>query len=336
MHRLICALILLTTVVRAAEPLHVCATVTDLGDLVRAVGGDDVQVTVFARGGDDPHFVDPRPGFAKALAKADLVVSIGLELEIGWLPVVVTQARNPRLVAGQPAWLEASSAIEVQGKPSGDIDRSHGHVHAGGNPHFLSDPVRGIQVAHAIAVRLGEIAPDRAEACTGRYRTFALDLGRRLLGEAVVKRVGDAGVLMALEKNRLRDAIGDGADLGGWLAQAKAVRGASLVADHDLWPYLAERLGFRIVAFLEPEPGVPPTTRHLADVASVAKNAGAAAIISTPYFDPRHARFVADRAGIPVVVLAHQAGSLEDAPDWMGMLDRNVRALAAAMPAPKP
>ena len=191
-------LALLVAVAGAAEPLHVCATTTDLGDLVRAVGGEDVAVTVFARGGDDPHFVEPRPSFAKALAGAELVVSVGMELELGWLPTVLTQARNPRLAPGQPGSFAASSAIVPLGLPSGPVDRSQGHVHAGGNPHFLSDPVCGVQVAKALSARLGQLRPDLAAACETRYRSFTLHVARQLLGPALVQRVGDNRVVTAL------------------------------------------------------------------------------------------------------------------------------------------
>lgn len=333
MHRIF-LLALITAITSAAEPLRVCATVPDLGDLARAVGGDDVQVTVFARGGDDPHFVDPRPSFAKSLARADLVVSVGLQLEIGWLPVVVTQSRNPRLAPGQPAWFEAATAVTVLDRPVGEVDRSHGDVHPGGNPHFLSDPVRGVQVAHALAERFGELAPACKAACTARYRSFAMAVAIRLLGASAVRRAGDEAIITALEHDTVESVIGDGADLGGWLGAARPLHGIAVVADHDLWPYLAKRLGFRVCAYLEPLPGIPPTTAHLVDVISVAGGSGAKLIVSSPYFDPRHARFVSEHTGLPVVILAHQAGSLEDAPDWLEAIDHNVHALTAVVKAP--
>ena len=323
----------------AAEPLRVCATIPDLGDLVRAVGGEEVAVTVFARGSDDPHFVDPSPGFAKALARADLVVSVGLVLEMSWLSVVVTQSRNPRLAVGRPGWFESSSAIRPLGVVERPVDDGHGHahgraggdVHSAGNPHFLSDPVCGVQVAKALAVRLGQLAPERAAIFLAQQRAFALLVAKRLLGEALVARAGETAVVSALERDDLAGVIGDGADLAGWLGLLKPVQGSPVVADHDLWPYFSRRFGLTVAAFLEPKPGIPASTRHLAKVVELMRARGVRAILTVPYADPRHATFVSQQTGLPVVMLAHQAGSLPDASSWLETVDRNVRVLAQAL-----
>lgn len=318
----------------AAEPLRVCATVTDLGDLARAVGGEAVEVTVFARGGDDPHTVEPRPSFAKSLAKAALVVSTGMELESEWLPVVVEQSRNAALAKGGPGWFEAAPAIKPLGVPPKEDGHSHGqaaHVHGAGNPHFLGDPVCGVQVARSLAERLAELAPDRAAAFHANYRTFAREVAVRLLGEAPVKRVGDAVAISAIERDALADVIGSGADLGGWLGALKPVAGAAVIADHDQWPYVARRFAFVVVGFLEPLPGVPPTTRHLASMVELAKTSNARGIITMPSFDQRHVRFVAEATGLPVIPLANQAGAIPETPGWLDSIDRNVKALATGL-----
>lgn len=322
----------------AAEPIRVCATVPDLGDIARRVGGDAVEVAVFVRGTEDPHEIEPRPSFAKSLARADLLVSVGLDLEIEWLPTVITQSRNERLVKGQPAWFEASTAIQalgVQAPPAEGAPAPHAHTHAAGNPHFLSDPVCGVQVAGALAKRLAQLDAARADAYAGRYRAFAVEVAKRLLGDAVVARVGEAAAIAALESGDTVKVVGDGADLGGWLAAVRPFAGAKVVADHDLWTYAARRFGFAVVAFMEPEPGEPPTTRHLADVVTVAKGSGARLIISNPAFDQRHTRFVAEHTGLPIAILAHQTGALPEAGDLIATVDGNVRILTAALGKPK-
>ena len=331
MHRLILPLLLLIAgrAVAMEPPLRICATVPDLGDLARAVGGDAVIVTVFARGGDDPHFVDPRPGFAKVLASADLVASIGLELEVGWLPVVVAQARNPRLSPGRPGWFEAAAAVALLGIPVAPVDRAQGDVHPGGNPHFLGDPVRGVQVARALARRLGELRPAQADLFAQRWRACAAEIARRLVGDAAVERVGTDRAADALGDGDPAPLIGD--DLGGWLARLRPAAGARLIADHDLWPYFTQRFGLEVVGFLEPKPGVPPTTRHLAGIVALAAARDARAIVTTPYFDPRHAAAVAARTGLPIIALAHQAGAFPDAPTWTAAIERNVEAIAAIL-----
>lgn len=329
--RILMLILISASFLTATEPLRVCVTIPDLGDLARSVGGDAVVVTTFARGGDDPHFVDPRPSFAKALSRADLVVSVGLELEVGWLPVVLKQAHNPTLAADRPGWFEAAHAITVLGIPSGTVDRSHGDVHGGGNPHFLTDPVRGVQVAKAIARRFGELRPEIAEAVAGHYRAFAIDVAKRLVGEAAIQRVGDNAAIQALENDTMPTLIGDGNDLGGWLGLMKPVAGAAVIADHNLWPYLAQRFGLRVVAYLEPKPGIPPTTAHLAEIIQIAKSGDVKGIITVPYFDSQYAVFVARETGLPVIPLAHQVGALPDAADWLTLIDRNIRALSAGL-----
>jgi zinc/manganese transport system substrate-binding protein len=298
--------------IAAAGEVRVCCTVPDLGDLVRRIGGDQVRVTTFVRGGEDPHHLDARPSFIAALARADLLVEVGCELEVGWLPAVVDQARNPRLRPGSPGRLTAANHVRLLGIPDRPIDRSAGDVHAAGNPHFLTDPVRGLQVARAIAVRLGELVgtPDPFLARTDALEREVL---AKLCGDTLA--AGDRAALIA------RLAAGEvPADAGGWLARLAPLRGAVLVADHDLWPYLGERYGLRISLFLEAKPGVPPTQAHLASVISAATAAPARAIITVPYFDPRHATFVATATGLPVLRLPHQVGATDAATDWPAML----------------
>lgn len=324
----------------ASEPLHVCATVPDLGDIARRIGGDAVEVAVFVRGTEDAHEIDPRPSFAKSLARADLLVSVGLDLEIEWLPTIITQSRNEHLVKGQPAWFEASSAIQPLGVMPQPAEGAgppqvHAHTHALGNPHFLSDPVCDVQVAAALSRRLAQLDAAHADGYAVRYHAFAADMALRLLGKAVVTRVGEPAAIAALESGDPAKAVGDGADLGGWLAAMRPFAGVKVVADHDLWAYAARRFGFAVVAFMEPEPGEPPTTRHLADVVTVAKGAGARLIISNPAFDQRYTGFVAEHTGLPVVKLAHQCGALPDATDLFTTFDGNVRILVAALGAAK-
>lgn len=307
----------------AAEPLKVCATVPDLGDLVRAVGGDDVSVTIFARGGDDPHFVEARPSFTKALSRADLLVVVGLELEIGWVPVLQEQARNPTVLTGGPAYVDASVVIDKIGVPSADADRSHGDVHAGGNPHFLSDPVNGLRVARLLANRLITIAPDRRERIEHNWEDFAKRMAIALFGEERGSAI-PAGEVIAVSE---REITQPSAGVGGWFGRLRPHAGTKVVTDHDLWPYFAHRFGLSVVAFLEPKPGISPTTSHLAKVMEQMKADGVRAILTTPYFDPRYAALVAGQTGAVVIPLAHQVGSLPDAGDYLTTIGRNVLAV---------
>jgi ABC-type Zn uptake system ZnuABC Zn-binding protein ZnuA len=318
------------TVATAAEPIRICATVPDLGDLAQAVGGDDVAVTVFARGGDDPHFVDARPSFTKALAQADMLVVIGLELEIGWVPVLQDQARNPRILTGGAGYVDASTVIEKIGVPAAGADRGDGDVHAGGNPHYLSDPVNGLRVARVIADRVIALAPDRRERIEAHWRTFANRLGVALFGAQHGATIAADHLIDQAERETAHPTV----DVGGWFAALRPAAGRLVVADHDLWPYLARRFGLTVVGFLEPKPGIAPTTRHLTELVEQMQRSQVRAILTTPYFDPRHARLVAERTGAVVIPLAHQVGSLPDATDYLSTSERNVRALVIGLAAP--
>lgn len=311
----------------ASEPLRVCTTVPDLGELVRAVGGDDVVVTVFVRGGDDPHFVEARPSFTKALSRADLLVVVGLELEIGWIPVLQEQARNARIAVGGAGYVEAASVIDKLGIPPPNTDRSHGDVHQGGNPHFLTDPVNGLRVARLIADRLIELIPERREHIENRWRAFAARMAIALFG---IERGGDmaaAEVVIQAERETLEPS----AKVGGWFALLRPAAGMSIVADHDLWPYVVRRFGLVGKGFLEPKPGIAPTTRHLAALVELMKKQHVRGILTTPYFDAQYARLVAERTGAVIIPLAHQVGALADAQDYLTTIERNVRALAAGL-----
>ncbi|HMP74983.1 MAG TPA: metal ABC transporter substrate-binding protein [Kiritimatiellia bacterium] len=281
-----------------AAPLRVCATTPDLGALVREIGGDLVEVTVFAKPGDDPHFLDARPSFIRALNQADVYVETGLELEIGWAPLLLQGARNPRVMPGRPGHIDASRAITPLGVPEGQIDRSHGDVHPGGNPHYLLDPIRGLAVAGLLRDRLITLRPEEADRIRARHDDF---------------------------ETRLNTA------LEAWIARLAPHRGTPIVIDHNLWIYFADRFNLRIAAELEPKPGVPPTTRHLQQVIEQMKADSIRVIGASPYFDERHARFVAGHTGARIARLAHQPGSRPDTGDYIAMIHHNVEALATAL-----
>ena len=143
------------------EPLRVCATTADLGSLVRQIGGDQVTLTVFAKPTEDAHFVEAKPSYVKSLHDADLLVLTGLELEVGYLPVLIRNARNERVVRSAPGYVDASAVIEPREVPTGTIDRSQGDVHPFGNPHYLTDPLNGLRVAALLRDKLGEVRPAR-------------------------------------------------------------------------------------------------------------------------------------------------------------------------------
>ena len=313
-----------------AAPLAVVATVPDLGALTREVGGDEVELTVLARGPQDAHFIEPKPSFIRKLHDADLYLEIGMDLEVGWAPVLLHSARNPRILPGNPGYLNASRAIRPLQVPTGLVNRSMGDIHVYGNPHFLVDPLNGLRVAAVIRDKLAELRPASADLFRSRYDGFAKRLAERLVGPELASRHPPKALADAIESEGLEALRGD-APLGGWLAEARRLAGVRAVEDHQYWIYFARRFGLVPVATLEPKPGIAPTTGHLGQVVETVKAEGAQLILATAYFDLRHARWVAERTGARVAEMAHQVGSRDGTDDYLAMIDYNVHEALRAL-----
>lgn len=314
-------------------PLKVCATVPELGDLARRLGGEQAQVTVFARGSEDPHFLDARPSWIPALASAELLIETGLELELGWLPPLLEAARNPRLREGQPGRLVAASVVRPLGQRDG-ATRADGDVHAGGNPHYLLDPLQGFKVAAAIAGALERLRPAQAPLFRERLSAFHRALGERLFGAELAARLDPAKLAQLAEAGKLEGflrAQGLEGALGGWMATARAWNGAAVVDDHPLWAYFARSFGLRVIGHLEPKPGVAPSTRHLQSLVGEMKRQQVRAVLAGAYYDPRHAELAARLSGAKVARLANQMGSRPGTDEYLAWVDHNVRAVDAAL-----
>ncbi|MBI4582869.1 MAG: zinc ABC transporter substrate-binding protein [Planctomycetes bacterium] len=319
-----------------AEPLRLCATVPDLGSLARSIAGAAAEVTVFANGAEDAHYVQAKPSFIKALSRADLFIQSGLELETGWAPPLLNNARNPRILPGAAGFLDASKAIAPLEIPTGPVDRSMGDVHPLGNPHYLTDPVNGLKVARLIRDKLTELMPDKKAEFDSRFKSFQEELVAALAGEKLVKKYDAAKLALLIEREQLEEFLKkqkEEALLGGWLGAVGPFSGVKAVADHNLWPYFARRFGIQMAGFMEPKPGIPPSTRHLQELIKKMQIEKVALIYAVSYYNPRHAQFVSEQTGAKVLELAHQVGSRSGADDYLEMVDHNVKVIVAALGA---
>jgi zinc/manganese transport system substrate-binding protein len=319
-----------------AAPLDVVATVPDLGGLVRTIGGDQVSVSIITKGPQDPHVVEPRPSFIRRLHDADLFVQTGMDLEIGWAPVLLQGARNPKILPGGRGHLDTSSVVTPLEVPAAGSDRSRGDLHPYGNPHYLTDPVHGLRVAALLRDALGRLRPDELAGFEERYARFVRQTLERLVGPELVASYGPDELVDLLDSGRLDaelSARGQLDLLGGWLAEMRPYAGTRAVEDHQFWAYFAHRFGIELVATLEPFAGVAPSTRQLARVVEMIRAEKIPLILSTTYFDPRHADWVAERTGARVVLLAHQAGARSGADGYLGAIDYNVRQVVTALGA---
>ncbi|MFM1871607.1 MAG: hypothetical protein RL398_1029 [Planctomycetota bacterium] len=327
----------------AAAPHRIVATTADLAALCRAVGGERVRVVAFAKNAEDSHFVMARPSMTRELADAELLVEVGRELEIGWLPVLVQQCRNAAVQQGRPGRFVAADHVRALGVPEGPVDRSHGDVHAGGNPHFLLDPRCGLEVAQALARHFTTLWPADAAQFAAGLAQLRRDLAVAMVGPKLAERYDhDADALARLfaagRLGAVLDEHGDRPELAGWFGALLPRRGSKVVADHDLWPYFAETFGLQVLGFLEPKPGIAPTTRHLQGLAEQMRTAKVPAILTVPYFPARTAEALARATGAKVVAMEHQPGArrADRAQDvgYVEFVDWNVRALAEALPVP--
>jgi ABC-type Zn uptake system ZnuABC Zn-binding protein ZnuA len=323
----------------AVQKLRVSTTIPDIADLVKTAGGDAADVLSFTAGPQDPHFLEPKPSFIKELSRADLFIEVGLELEIGWAPVLIKSARNPRCAENGSGFLDLSRAIAPLEIPSGLIDRSAGDIHALGNPHYLLDPLNGLRAARRIRDKLMELAPGQRALFESNHAAFARELALRLLGEKLIdKHAREWEKLLELYDRGGLEKLVEFLDsqqeidlLGGWTGMLLAHRRRLLIADHNLWPYFSRRFGIEVAGFLEPKPGISPTSKHLSRIIELMKQRDICCILSVPYIPDRHARFVAAQVQAAVVPMAHQCGSRKGTGTYLELMDYNVRQLAAAL-----
>ncbi|MFH1465925.1 MAG: zinc ABC transporter substrate-binding protein [Pseudomonadota bacterium] len=270
MRRLLLLLLLFALPLPARATLEVVATLPDLAAIAREIGGAQVRVTAMAQPGQDPHFVDAKPSLALGLARADLLIVAGLELEVGWLPVLLTGARNARIQKGAPGYLDCSTLVAVLEIPTAPVDRSMGDVHPGGNPHYLLDPRRGLAVGRGIAARLEQIDPAHAAAYRAGLAAFETTLS---------------------------------AKIAAWEATAASLRGRPVVSYHRSLGYLADWLGFEVIAELEPKPGIPPRPAQLAEVLQRAQARGVRLVLQEAYYPASTSRAVAEKTSMKLVIL---------------------------------
>lgn len=281
----------------AAGKVRIVTTTPDLAAIARAVGGDRVEVKSIAKGYQDPHYVEAKPSYMRTLNRADLLVYTGLELEVGWLPLLIQGARNPKVVMGAAGHLEASRGIRILEVPTGQVDRSMGDIHPEGNPHYMLDPRNGLIVAETIAAQLQTIAPGDADAFGRNLIQFQQNLNRKI---------------------------------AAWESHAAALKDKKVVSYHRLWPYLADWLGLVVVDQVEVKPGIPSSPRHIARLIARMAAEDIRVLICSNTVDPKVAKRVAERAGAQLLILPLSVGGAPDIDTYADLLDTIVARLAEA------
>ena len=292
------ALLVLASPAFAQGKLNVMATTEDLASLAREVGGDKITVDSIAKGYQDPHFVEAKPSFILKLQKADLLIVVGRELEIGWLPPLIQQSRNGKIQPGAAGYLDASLGALILEIPAGQVTRAMGDVHPLGNPHYWLDPENGKRVAKEIADKLDALRPGDKAYFDQRLADFNMRL------DAAQKR---------------------------WSAAMAPYKGTKVVTYHRSFPNFAERYGLDIVGYVEPRPGIPPTPQHTLDLQNDMKRQNVKVIMVEPYFDLKTPNAIARETGAKVLVMPPSVGGVKEATDYFKLFDYDINLFIEAM-----
>jgi zinc/manganese transport system substrate-binding protein len=302
-HRFVAALtgivaLLAAGPVAAQGKLNIVTATEDLASIAREVAGDRATVESIARGYQDPHFVEAKPSFILKLQKADLLVVVGRELEIGWLPPLIQQSRNAKIQLGADGYLDASLQTQILEIPQGQITRAMGDVHPLGNPHYWLDPENGKRVAKEIAEKLARARPNDRSYFEQRLADF-------------VSRLDTA------EKR--------------WLQQMAPYKGTKVVTYHRSFPNFAERFGLDIVGYVEPRPGIPPSPQHTLDLINEMKRQNVKLVLVEPYFDLKTPNAIGRETGAQVLVVPPSVGGVKEATDYLKLFDYDINLLIDAI-----
>jgi ABC-type Zn uptake system ZnuABC Zn-binding protein ZnuA len=271
----------------------VVTSTTDLAAIAKAVGGERVKVESIAKGFQDPHYVEAKPSYMRLVNRARMLFFVGLQLEIGWLPLLIQGARNPSL-----AQVDLSRGISVLERATGPVSRAQGDIHPEGNPHYWLDPRNGLLMARRIAQELKALLPMEGAYFEQNLKLFEADLGRR----------------------RQK-----------WEERMAPFRGLEVVAYHKQWEYLATWLGLAIIDYVEDKPGIPPAPQHLATLIRTIQQRKVKALLVANFTNPSIPQSVADKGGTRMVVLPASVGGEKAIESYSDLFDLIIEKLVVAL-----
>jgi len=280
-----------------AGKIKVVTTTTDLRSITELIGGDKVSVSAIASGYQNPHFVDPKPSYIIGLSQADVFVTVGLDLETGWSPQLLSSSRNTKIQKGANGYVDASTGVSLYQVPNA-ANRAEGDIHIYGNPHYWLDPMNGKQIARNIANGLEKVDPSNRDY----YEKNLADFNKKI-------------------DDKMKE----------WQAKMAAFKGAKIIAYHNEWVYFEKRFGLEIVDFMEPKPGIPPTPSQLVKVIGEIKSNKIKVIISSPYFTTSSSDVVTKQTGSKTLTLATSVGAFESIKNYYDLFDYNIKQLTDAL-----
>ncbi len=303
-HLALFALVLLVTggSVHSPKTLSVVTTLPDLRSITEEIGGDRVDVISIATGYQNPHFVDPKPSHILKLSRADMFVTVGLDLTLGWVPPLLTSSRNARIQPGAAGYVDTSIGVPLLQIPS-SVSRERGDIHIFGNPHYWLDPVQGHRIAQNIHDALVRLQPEDQDYFTANLQSFNLRLDTKI---------------------------------SEWKAKMLPFQGTTIIAYHNQWPYFEAAFGLEIAEFLEPRPGIPPTPSQLAKVIRLMQQEEINVIIISPYYKPDAAELVARNVNGKVVIMASSVDAFPEVKTYFDLFDYNVNLMIEALDSSSP
>ncbi len=272
----------------AFAKMNVVATLPWIGSLLNEIGNDKVKVKILVKPSQDPHYVEAKPSMILAVRRADALFYNGLDLEVGYLPVLIESSRNSKIQPGMPGNVDCSQFIEVIDRPD-KVDRSMGDVHPYGNPHYHFSVKNILNAARGISAVLSKADPGNADYFKERLVDFA---GKVSLKESEWRNVD--------------------------------FNGMKVIAYHKQFEYLAREFNFSITGYIEPKPGIPPSASHIQSVINTINDFNIKTILTTAYYGAREAKFIAEKTGARVLVLPHDVGSMDGTDDLPGLIDTSI------------
>jgi zinc/manganese transport system substrate-binding protein len=276
-----------------AKKIIVVTTTSDLKSITEFIGAEKVDVSSIATGFQNPHFVDPKPSYIIKLSKAELFVTVGLDLETGWSPQLLTSSRNPKIQRGSNGYVDASVGVTLLQVPS-SINRGEGDIHIYGNPHYWLDPVNAKQIAKNICDGLEKISPENTAFFEANLKAFNTKIDLKLKE---------------------------------WTMKISPYCGVKLIAYHNEWCYFEQRFGLKIVDFMEPKPGIPPTPSQLVKIISEVKSNMIKVIISSPYFTTSSSDVVSKQTGAKTIILGTSVGAFDSIKNYFDLFDYDIDML---------
>lgn len=321
----------------AAEKLQVVTTTTDLSAVATYIGGDKADVISLATGQEDPHHIAAKPSYMIAVRDADLWIRTGMELEIGYEPLILDGSRNASIRIGTEGHLDASIGVLRLEVPSGKVDRSMGDIHPMGNPHYMLDPLNGRIVAKSIAQRMATLRPEHAAYFTERLEAFRKELDARMFGEALENKIGGSKLWALLLKGKLDALEGKSGipALGGWLAAMKPLEGKKILPYHRNWSYFLHRFGLQAPTEVEAKPGIPPSPGRLTEVIERVKSEEIDVLLKAIYYSRQAADLIAGQTDIRIVECTMFPGGKPEVTDYFSLFDDIVKSVSETFAQPQ-